>query len=77
MSCYTMAKVDLSDDRYTKEAVKKLGVKLDANGQVSKRDATRVKKEASTLKAIAMVRLKNPRAVIRRKGNKLTVTVEA
>ena len=73
MSCYTMSMVELNDDTYTKKAREKLGLPLE--GKLSRTSARRVRQEAGFLKATDEVRRLQPNAVIRRRGDKLFVTV--
>ena len=62
MPCYTKVMVSLSNDKWTVEARKKLGLPL--TGQVSQEDAIRIKVEAGKLKTAATIRALNPSAMI-------------
>ena len=74
MACYTSVEVDLADDRWNREARKRLGLAVE--GPLSVYNARRVKVEAGVIKSMDSIRKLDPRAVIRRKGNKLTITVQ-
>jgi hypothetical protein len=73
MACFTMVRVDLEDDVWNRKARKNLGLPLE--GSLSALNAQRVTREASVLKTIATTKRLAPNAVIRRKGNKIKVTV--
>jgi len=74
MPCYTIITVKLDDTAINRRARKKLG--LSEEGNLSSSDARRVRQEAAVLKAQDSVRKLDPRAIVRRKGNKLVVTVQ-
>ena len=73
MSCYTMVAVNLEDNAVNRKAREKLGLPLE--GSLSQSDAGRVKVEAGIIRSRATLMRLAPNAVIRRDGNKLTVTV--
>lgn len=73
MACYTMTRITLDDTAVNRKARKKLG--LPEEGPLSRSDAARVKVEAGVLQTMATMRRLDPTAVIRRKGNTLTVSV--
>jgi hypothetical protein len=74
MPCYTVIQVEIEDNALNRRARKNLG--LPEEGKLSPRDAKRVKREAAVLKSMDQVRKLDPRAIVRRKGNKVTVTVQ-
>lgn len=74
MACYTLIEINLDDTIWNKKARKKLG--FSPEGPLSWRDVAKIKREAGVLKAMDSVRRLDPRAIVRRKGNKLTVTVQ-
>ena len=74
MPCYTMVRVEVDDTALNRKARKNLRLPID--GTLSSYDAQRVTREAGVLKAIAETRRLSPTAVIKRKGNKLSVQVE-
>ena len=73
IACFTEVLINLDDNTINRLARKHLGLR--ETGSLSEYDAKRVRVEAGVLTAIAKVRRLNPTAVIRRKGNELTVTV--
>ena len=74
MACYTLVRVSVDDTAINRKARKNLGLAID--GDLDEYDARRVKQEAGVLRAIQETRRLNPRAVIKRKGNQLSVQVE-
>lgn len=72
MPCYTRVEI-LEDTSINRRARKKLG--LPAKGRLSTYDARRVKIEAGVMKTQAAIQQLSPGAVIRRTGNKLTISV--
>ncbi len=72
MPCYTRVEI-IEDTTVNRRARKKLG--LPAEGGLSAYDARRVKVEAGVLKAQVAVQRISPGAVVRRTGNKLTISV--
>lgn len=73
MACYTMIEVEVDDNLLNRRARKALGLKESGPLTQSQADAVRV--EAGLIKSIDEIRRLNPRALIRRKDNELTVTV--
>jgi len=73
MACFTVVEVNLDDTHINRKARKALGLK--AEGPLTRYDAARVVREAKVLTAIAKVRAMQPTAIIKRKGDKLTVKV--
>jgi hypothetical protein len=74
MPCYTRIRVEIEDNAINRKARKNLG--LPEEGSLTRTDARRVQKEASILKSMESVRRLDPRAIVRRKGDKVTVTVQ-
>lgn len=74
MPCYTVITVQIEDNAINRQARKNLD--LPETGDLTRREARLVKREAAVLKSMAAVRRLDPRAVVRRKGNKITVTVQ-
>jgi hypothetical protein len=74
MPCYTSVRVSLDDTALNRKARKNLGLAVE--GSLDSYEAQRVKQEVGVLKAIAETRRLSPTAVIKRKGNKLSVQVE-
>ena len=74
MACYTMIEVNLEDSALNRKARKNLGLTL--TGSLTEVQAKRVMREAATLKGMEAARRLDPRAIVRRKGNKLTITVQ-
>lgn len=72
MTCYTMVEVEVNEDQYTKKAREKLGLE---NRGLSAEETIRLKKEVGILKTKAIMQRLNPKAMIQRKGDKLTITV--
>lgn len=72
MPCFTRIEV-LEDTTINRRARKKLG--LAEEGTLSYEETRRVKVEAAVMKTTDALRRLSPTAVIRRKGNELTVTV--
>ena len=75
MSCFTRVRIDIEDNTWNERAREALG--LPAKGKLTQGQARLVRTEAGVIKATAMVRRQQPNAVIRRRGNKLQVTVRA
>ena len=73
MACYTMVRVEIEDTAINRKARKKLGLPLE--GTLSQAAAALVRVEAGVLKTSALLRIQAPGAVVMRKGNVLTVTV--
>lgn len=74
MACYTVIQVNLDDTTHNRKARAAFGLPLE--GPLSEYDAKRVKREAGLYKAQEQVRKLDPRAVVRRKRDKLVVTVQ-
>ena len=74
MACFTMVEI-LEDTDINREVRKKLGLPLE--GKLNAEDTRRVKVEAGILKTVRSVLKLDPGAIIRRKGDKLSVTVQA
>lgn len=74
MACFTSVQINLDDTEINRRARKALG--LAETGSLSETDAKAVRIEAGVLTAMAKVRKLNPTALIRRKGNELTVSVQ-
>ncbi len=72
MTCYTYVEI-MEDTSINRRARKKLG--LPVEGPLSAYNTRRVKVEAGVIKSMDSMRKLVPGAVIRRKGNKLTVSV--
>ena len=75
MACYTMVTVNLEDSVINREARKKLGLPLE--GSLTQSQAGRVKVEAGIIRTRSLLVRMAPGAMIRRDGDKLTVTVNA
>lgn len=73
MACYTVVMVTLTDDAVNREARRKLG--LAETGLLTEEAAGRVRIEAGIIRSYASIRKLEPTAVIRRDGNRLTVSV--
>ena len=73
MPCYTSVGVTIEDNEINRQAREKLG--LPVTGYLSESDAARVRKEAGIIKTTALARRLNPTAVVRRQGDKLTISV--
>lgn len=71
MPCYTL--VTIEETSFTQQAREALGLPL--TGQLTYEQSLLVKREAGVLKARASVLRLAPSAVVRREGNKLTVSV--
>lgn len=74
MPCYTLVRVSLDDTAINRKARKALGLPLE--GDLSRYEAQRVVQEAGVLRAIQETRRLAPSAVIKRKGNTLSVQVQ-
>ena len=74
MACFTVVRVKLDNSAINRKARKALGLPLE--GDLSAYDARRVGVEAKILTSLAAVRRLQPSAVIKRKGDKLTVQVQ-
>ena len=74
MACYTLVRVSVDDTAINRKARKNLGLPID--GTLNEYDAQRVVREAGVIKGMQEVRRLSPTAVIKRKGDKLTVQVE-
>ena len=74
MPCYTKVQVTLDDTAINRKARRNLG--LAEEGALSEYNARRVTQEAGVLRAIAETRRLAPTAVIKRRGNQITVQVE-
>lgn len=72
MPCFTRVEI-LDDDAINRKARQKLNLPLE--GPLSARDTRRVKVEAGVLRATHSVQMLSPGAIVRRKANKLTITV--
>jgi hypothetical protein len=75
MACYTVVDVQIEDNELNRQARKKLG--LPEVGSLTYDQANAVKKEAGILRTHQVMRRLNPTAVIRRVGDKLTISVQA
>jgi len=75
MACFTVVTVDVPNTELNREAREALELPLDE--RLTLRDAKRVRIEAGVIKTKREIRKLQPTAVIRRTGNKLTVTVTA
>lgn len=73
MPCFTRVEIVLDDNELNRRARKKLG--LPEEGQLSLLDARRVKVEAGVMKTMQTMQRLNPTAVVRRTGNKLSISV--
>ena len=73
MPCYTMVEV-LEDNAINRKARKALGLPLE--GRLGAVDTRRVKIEAGVIKARDSIKKLDPRAIIKRQGNKLKVTIQ-
>ena len=73
MACYTVVMINLDDTAINRKAREALGLPLE--GSLSQYDARRVTIEAGVIKARTEIRRIQPNAVIRRNGNKLSVSV--
>ena len=71
--CYTQIRVTLDDNDVNRAARKALGLPLD--GELAYSDAGRVKVEAGVIRTRSVLQRLAPTAVVKRTGNKLTVTV--
>ena len=73
MPCDTRVEVRIDDKEIEKEARKKLG--LPESGSLTRQQAAALTKEAGILKTIKTTRRLAPTAVIKRSGDKLTISV--
>lgn len=73
MACYTLVLVKVEDTEINRRARANLG--LPETGDLTVRDAARVRKESGLLKTQQVIRNLNPTAVVRRQGDKLTISV--
>ncbi len=73
MACFTVITIEIEDSAINRKAREVLDLPL--TGALSVYDARRVRTEAGVIKARIAIKKKAPNAVIRRKGNKLTVTI--
>lgn len=78
MACFTMVTVEVQRDRWTRKAAKKFGLERALEkGTLTQLQAREIEKEAGILRGISEVQTLAPGALIVRKGDVVTVTVEA
>lgn len=73
MPCSTTVQVNVEDSAINRKAREKLGLPL--TGQLFPEQAAKVRKEAGILKTYNIMRTINPTAVLKRVGDKLTISV--
>jgi hypothetical protein len=73
MSCFTVIEVQIDDNELNRKARANLNLPL--TGGLTQAQADAVRKEAGILKPQVIMRRLNPTAVVRRNGDKLTVSV--
>ena len=75
MACYTVVTVNLEDSAVNRMAREKLGLSLE--GPLTEAQAGRVRVEAGVIRTRSLLARMSPGAVVRRDGDRLTVTVDA
>lgn len=74
MVCETIVMIKLDDDELHRKARKKLGLPI--KGRLTEYHAGLVRVEVGVAKTYSAMRRLDPTAIIRRKGNELTVSVQ-